>query len=853
MRQGFFRLDLDAFPAANLNIPPQELNPGHCQSIVEAWGMGPTWYQLEDGGKFPQPGPHHSNIGYFLPAQSGLQQLIFDTAFEVRGDESLPLHGRLLIRRAGQWQECWKTSPVPSMYVTNPIVADFDADGQQEVAFTPWYDLWLLDLETGNLEQKCSYKHPQAESGRAYGYLGGHNLFADERLEIVMLSNSELHLDVFGWDENGRLKIIWSRLIQPGVNQKNKRLQIMPNPVQDVDGDGQLEIVVSIYDRANQIHWHTEVIDPQTGITRYNLADFCAIDLMDLNGDGASELFGLQSDQMEPLEWNTISIIQCRNGQAETLWRQDQAAFETTSKVDFPPHYRTNTHWVRPPLLKGEFNSGRSPLFVTRRLLQADTRQLELTFWRMNLEAEIEPFAWVSGPELKGRAIASAENNRLETVLVETRFPARGQMKLETRGCRAEFKTLRRLGANPSMALVGQSADQSTSTIYVEDAMENIVALSPLLAEANIGVELQWRRPGRGYFNHDNFSTFCQGPVLLANLGGNGQISMICAGRNSKGNAKIIAYNPQGEELWDHLLENVPGSRPFYPQSGVMMWFSGHFTDPERKDVLVVYKDGHYFYRLLNGESGQMIYEGQKNGVGYSMAIFDYDGDGLDDFLAAYNHLTVVKGNTDQVLMHRRTGWGEMFRLGTFRAEPIVADFLGDGGRQILYATSQNVVALLDLDGSIIWQKCSIDGQPVSPQGVLPAVGDFDHDGQMEMCGIAWHDGQPDSVIDGYNVRCFDLVTGRVEWKLKVPQQGHAVTSVSCDIDGDGGDEVLISSDNTLYAIGTNKKEEAGIVKWSLEFPDRLGPASVARLHQQGEVQIIVVCADGYVYGIGQK
>ena len=160
------------------------------------------------------------------------------------------------------------------MYVANPIVADFDADGQQEVAFTLWVDLWLLDLETGNLEQKCSYKHPQAESGRAYGYLGGHNLFADERLEIVMLSNSELHLDVFGWDEKGRLKVIWSRLIQPGANQKNKRLQIMPNPVQDVDGDGQLEIVVSIYDRASQIHWRTEVIDPQTGITRYNLADF---------------------------------------------------------------------------------------------------------------------------------------------------------------------------------------------------------------------------------------------------------------------------------------------------------------------------------------------------------------------------------------------------------------------------------------------------------------------------------------------------------------------------------------------------------------------------------------------------
>ena len=38
--------------------------------------------------------------------------------------------------------------------------------------------------------------------------LGGHNLFADERLEIVMLSNSELHLDIVGGDKNDRLKVI---------------------------------------------------------------------------------------------------------------------------------------------------------------------------------------------------------------------------------------------------------------------------------------------------------------------------------------------------------------------------------------------------------------------------------------------------------------------------------------------------------------------------------------------------------------------------------------------------------------------------------------------------------------------
>ena len=53
------------------------------------------------------------------------------------------------------------------MYAANPIVADFDADGQQEVAFTPWYDLRLLDLETGNLEpNQCALGSTTTTEGR---------------------------------------------------------------------------------------------------------------------------------------------------------------------------------------------------------------------------------------------------------------------------------------------------------------------------------------------------------------------------------------------------------------------------------------------------------------------------------------------------------------------------------------------------------------------------------------------------------------------------------------------------------------------------------------------------------------
>ena len=113
--------------------------------------MGPTWYQLKDGGKLPQPGPYHSNIGCFLLRQSELQQLILDTTFEViESTITRSLSGTSSRAMAGVLED---PSCAQHVCVANPIVADFDAGGQQEVAFTRWYDLWLLDLETGNLDR----------------------------------------------------------------------------------------------------------------------------------------------------------------------------------------------------------------------------------------------------------------------------------------------------------------------------------------------------------------------------------------------------------------------------------------------------------------------------------------------------------------------------------------------------------------------------------------------------------------------------------------------------------------------------------------------------------------------------
>jgi hypothetical protein len=131
----------------------------------------------------------------------------------------------------------WKTQPIPLLFVSNVIIGDFDGDGKTEMAITPWYDVWVLDAETGELKYKSSFKHPGAESGRAYGWFGAHDIDGDEKQELIILSDFENHIAVPGWN-NGTLEMKRSKLIERGIVRKNTIFSPGAYPVRDIDGDG---------------------------------------------------------------------------------------------------------------------------------------------------------------------------------------------------------------------------------------------------------------------------------------------------------------------------------------------------------------------------------------------------------------------------------------------------------------------------------------------------------------------------------------------------------------------------------------------------------------------------------------
>ena len=108
-------------------------------------------------------------------------------------------------------------------------------------------------------------------------------------------------------------------------------------------------------------------------------------------------------------------------------------------------------------------------------------------------------------------------------------------------------------------------------------------------------------------------------------------------------------------------------------------------------------------------------------------------------------------------------------------------------------------------------------------------------------------------------MRCYDAATGRLDWTLAVrgPESSldssPPMTPATADIDSDGRDEAIVAIGKTLYAVGTTPDKKSGAIRWSLAFPDRLGPPAIADSLGHASTEIVVVCADGYVYGVSDS
>ena len=244
---------------------------------------------------------------------------------------------RLFTRSGGNWVQQWESIEIPAMFgIPNVIVDDFDNDGQLETALTPWNDLYILDVATGQVEETVQFKPPANESGRPYGWLGAYDLTGDGREEFILMGDFQDFITVIGWDVNNNLTKLWEHVFDARLADKQTTHRPGAFPVRDVTGNNQLEIVSTVFNETGDNRWHVVVRNALTGAVIHDLADHAVDGARDVDGDGNVELFVRETQGALLSESSTVKIIDWNGAAFDTLWSHTNSGFVSQNIQDFP-------------------------------------------------------------------------------------------------------------------------------------------------------------------------------------------------------------------------------------------------------------------------------------------------------------------------------------------------------------------------------------------------------------------------------------------------------------------------------------------------------------------------------------
>ena len=247
---------------------------------------------------------------------------------------------------------------------------------------------------------------------------------------------------------------------------------------------------------------------------------------------------------------------------------------------------------------------------------------------------------------------------------------------------------------------------------------------------------------------------------------------------------------------------------------------------------------------------GRLSY-GDVNGDGKGEICFGTEySDNHDKCLSS---IVVLDCNGNEVARKRNI----LGDLGS--TQTVLADINNDGKLEILNA-SQNLCWNEPRHPSNIF---AFDGNldetyPAIANGCPRfSVADVDGDGHLEAVGITdYRDG---GTLRQFAVVCTDLLTGKIKWALPVSRCWLTGDSVCADFDGDGKQEVLLTSNyGTGYSFQPEEKpwsdvyvvKADGTLLFCKTFPNMIYSPIVADVDGDGLAEIVAPCYDGNIYVI---
>jgi len=728
-------------------------------------------------------------------------------------------------------------------------VGDLRHDGSQQVVISGGrHSIPTIVLDAGSggelFRKSITIDGHGVESGGTGQLLQLHDVTADGRQEIVTISSysgSEAYMF-----QGITVTSFPNPRVDAVLDTFPVGLRYVRGSIQDFDGDGRSEILVSRY--VPDVGRHDLLLlDASTLLLKAILPNFFLGAVVSVNGGRDRVILGSRDATAE---------IPPGNGPLTGL-RYDGTTFVETewdSGLGMIAHVRPRAFDMTAEDNPGEeailFNA---PATGTEEILLFDDRNHngkpdELVATDVASGAAIERWGIAPGVPIELLAVQTASDPSRSRFVVGG---ADGSLILLDGG----FRVVRTLpvggyyrsdacdGHSFEVAAVADLAGNGRKDVLAVDSLNRVVKLTGL-AEAT-----PLQEP-RGEVLWDSGTS----QELLAVPAAEGGSHLLVRGAED-GQPLLQMIDGSGAEIWSHLFTgaaDIPVGLNY-----------GRFKERSSADIVasIASSSGPRRTSVLDGSSGTTIWTSD---VGTywdaSFAVGDADSDGHDDIVFNYNVWKgfILKGLSgaelaEPVILPPYRDLGDV----DYNGAPIVLGPMG--GDRFLFLDSEDDAHLSLLSvaagpassapfpAAISWsiEQSSPDDERYSAAAVAP-IGS-----RGWSVGVGSQKGTLKAVrgSDGFLLWEIGLWNGAAV-PVSSTQQNFLSSVLAVDVNGDGQvDFVVGGADGWLYAVDG----AAGSLLWGLDLGASVGDPIAADIDGDGSSEVLVPAADGYLYAIGPR
>lgn len=742
--------------------------------------------------------------------------------------------------------------------------ADMDNDGVDELVVSKLCGLYVFSVLTGMMTASVHWTS-NGERHRNYGLTQLIDIDGDGVREVVIVAERVArHMAVIDNDGKGNLSPLWDRFIEFIYPNDTTELRHTGNSVQDVDGDGKPELVVSLFNARNDGRWWLEILDPKTGTLKLEIPDAYLWGVQDVDGDGVSELLISREQHRNPVPFSTVEVVHVRGLKPMVVWSCDNARFAGRGlrpsgwKSNFRPMpFGHDETWT-------ELSEGGGTIFLftvapdrTRSLAEATWRGGRIAVRSTPLgstgEYVMSALADVDGDGVR-ECVLSENNGRILVVRAD-----RGVQASWTIGFRLQLEGFSAARPGP-VPVVYRTHQDPHPFVTIPDNTNTLHQLQ--VDRSGTAVVERWKSRGRGWMGYDS----CFHSAYVRDIDGDGEPEVMAVNPEREDCSELIALSPEGVLKQSWLFRDAPPPGPtriglyewvvVKADNGVIIVASSYasYSMNSEETVAIDLQNNSLWHRRQQGEGewGRGVgpwsaFSIHQSAVERPQILFlakdllcrldAQSGEWIREPWLLWHATNSQMNQPDwDFTKDRQADFGSAKDPFTAYGSPILLDVDNDGREEILVGGCFGGFGLLRDDFSILWWMQT----PFTDMMLrLPGIADVQGDGRL-CIGICRANGI---------FSCLEGTTGRELWNIDL--QSTTADIVSCDIDGDGKEEFIAgTTDGRLLAIGTDMSGR-GVIRWAVNIGCALGNPIVADADGDGFAEVLFVSGDGSLICVG--